>query len=336
MRRRIASDLVGVEPTFAKFNENASLGALIDLFQKQGAENVQVAHDAARAEGTEALLGVSIIDRLYEQYGNDEERLKGYVDGVVKQAQTFATFSSEEQAKAVPGRATAFSTFTFILPQTLDHPAFAERLRKALVEAVPSGAMADVVTSPHRENEIVILNVASSFPVRFLEPAKFLKERYEALRSSSESAALELHLEGDGSSLPPLYQPSVTDIVRKARPYLLLAHAFDLFKVEEDRAGRPTLVYEVLDDDGLPIETITLGHTLPEAEQHLDLKLAALLRAAVEERMAQPDLDAVDVRKDVFQRVVTEAKGIKEIARNGEYEAYAEGAREAKQLLQLA
>lgn len=335
MRQRVA-DLVGREPTFAKFNENASLGNLVDLFQKQGAENAQTAHDSALAEGGKALLGVSIIDRLYERFGSDRERLELYIDRVVKQAQTFARFSSEEKAKQVPSRAKDFITFTFILPDTKDHPEFAEALEEALKQAVPSGAAAEVAISPQRKNEIVILNVASSFPVRFLKPVEFLKERYEARKASSDSAALEIHLEGDGSAFPRLYQPSVEEIRREARPYLLLARALGLFTVEEDRAGKPSLVYEVVDEDGLPIEEVSLGHSLLEAEQHLDLKLAATIREAVEERLKQPEFDAADTRKEVFQRVVERAKGIKELARDGAYEAYAEGAREAKRVLQLA
>jgi len=332
--RQGIAELIGPYPSFAKLNQQVSLGSLLDLLQKRGADNVQAAHDVVRAQGGSPLLKVSIIDRLYEKFGADEDRLRVYVDRVVKQAQTFARFSNEEIGSDVPGRCEAFTTFTFILPATMEHPDFTERLERALRAAVPTGASSQVLRSPRRQNEIVILNVASSFPVRFLESAKLLREKYDRLRHDQpERAAFELHLEGDGSHLPSLYQPRVNET--PVRPFLLLAQALGLFSAAEDRAGRPSLVYEILDDDGLPVNTVQLGSSLIDAQERVDLKLVATIRQAVETRLSRPEFDGADARRMVFGRVVEETKKIKTVARDGEYEAFADGARAAKRLLQL-
>jgi hypothetical protein len=335
MRRRIAN-LAGQTPTFAKLNSNTNLGDLVDLFQEQEEESVRDAHNTADLKDRSSLLGVNIINRLYEKYGNSQERLRDYVHDVLKKAETFARFSDEEKNKKVPGGATDFSTFTVILPDTKDHPEFREALKEAFEKAVPSGAQVEFALSPKRENEIIILNVASSFPLRFLESTRFLKDEYERRKADSENAALEIHLEGTGELYPSLYQPDRGDIVERTRPYLLLAHTMDLFEVEKDRAGRSTLVYEILDEDGLPVEEIQLGQTLVEAEEKLDVKLSATIREAVEERLEDSSFDPPEARQEVFEQAVEKTKDIRDCARDGKYKAYADAAREAKQILDLA
>jgi len=335
MRRRVA-ELAGQTPSFAKLNSNANLADLVDLFQEQGAESVRNAHDTADLEDRSSLLGVSILDRLYEKYGSDDERLRHYVHNVVEKAETFARFNDEEKNKQVPGKATDFSTFTFILPETNDHPQFKEKLKEAFEEAVPSGMDAEFAVSPRRKNEIIILNVASSFPLRFLQPVRFLKEEYERRKLDSDDAALEIHLEGTGERFPSLYQPDLGTVVEDARPYLLLAEALDLFTVEEDRSGRSRLVYEILDEDGLPVEEVRLGHSLVEAEEKMTIKLKASICEDVEEELDDSSFDPPEARKEVFDHVVKKTKDLREHDRDGVYKAYAEAARRAKQVLDLS
>lgn len=337
MRRALAA-LAGADPTFSRFNEHASLGALVDAFQRTGAENARTAHDNARQNGGSALLGVNILDRLQERFGSDDEGLRAYLSSIVNQAQTFGAFSGDEEAKAVPGRDQRFTTFTFIVPDVSEHGDFGQRLVAGLKAAVPAGiGAADIVESPVRQNEIVLLNVSSSLPARFLEQTTFLKGRYaQRLQTGGERAALEIHLEGDGAHLPKVFAPSAEEVASDGRPFLLLARALDLFDEREDASGQSTLVFEVVDEDDLPIDTVPLGRSLVEAERRLTPALAAAVQASVRARLADPAYDAPETRKALYGRVVDEAKAVREVARNGEYAEYAHAARQAKPLLRLA
>ncbi|WP_412068573.1 tubulin-like doman-containing protein [Rubrivirga sp. IMCC43871] len=334
--RRALTQVAGAESTFTALNAAASVSTVVSLFEKQGAENVQTAHDAARSDGGPALLGVSILDRLEERFGSDTARLNQYFESIVRQSRAFATLSGDEEARAVPGRAGKFTTFTVILPETDEHPEFGRRLEAALRNAVPPGVTPDVVTSPTRSNEIVVLNVTTSMPARYLGPVGVLRQAYEQRCADGAQATLEIHTEHDGSHLPHLFLPSVQVVNEAKRPWLLLGRALDLFEEHEDEAGRPTWVYEILDEDGLPEAEVALGGSLLDAEERLPAQLAPTLEAAVRERLGGLEFEPAAARKAVFQRVVEEAKGVKAVARNGEAGAYADAARETKPILRLA
>lgn len=334
MRQHIVDTLDTVDPTFAHFNRKADLSTLVDTFAEQAAANAQAAHDTARDADDAPLLGVSILDKLYERFGNSDEQLRGYFERLVRQARSFATLDDTEVAKDVPSRATSSATLAVILPDFRDRPEFGERLVRALRGAVPAGVAdtVEIVTSPARKNEIVILNVVSSVPARMLAPVAFLKERYEARLLDGPRAALEMHLEGDGSDLPDLFH--ITE-PGWSLAYLLVAEGIELFKAVPDEAGRESLVYEVFDEDGFLIETVPLGATILDAADGMSLALAHTIRTAVEGRLDSSEYTPLTARQGVFEAVKTAVGTLRQSA-NGHAEALGDAGREAKRILKLA
>ena len=235
VRSRLVEE-VGVKPNFTRLNERVELRHMLDVLEDQAAQNAQVAHENMRAvnQSTEPLLGVSIIDKLYERFAGNDHELNKYVYDIVTKAQTYARFDDAQKTKAGPGipaGQAAFSTFTVILPESAEHNEFLETLRTAFSRAMANGVAPDFVMSPHRQNEIVIINVTSSFPLRFVQTVGFLKKRYEQRQNESGGrAALEIHLEGNGNQWPLLYPPERKDLADSGRPYLLLAQTMEVLE----------------------------------------------------------------------------------------------------------
>jgi hypothetical protein len=336
MRERL-TELIGegADPTFTRFNGSADLQALVDAFADQASQNAQAAHDAVRESGDPALLGVSILDKLHERFGASDDALRGYLEELVKQAQTFATLSGGELAKDVPGRTKAFSTFTFILPDTKERPEFGARLERALREAVPAGAAddVDVVTSPVRKNELVILNVVSALPARVLAPVAYLEERYLERLQDGARAALETHLEGDGSGLPDLFQPVAPP---HALPYLLLSYQIGVITSRPDAAGRDGLVFEVRDKRGLTTGSVPLGATLPEAADRLTLELGHALREATDAHLISDAYATPAARASVLDGVTQTVRALQSTLPNGQGEAFGAAVGDVEKILRLA
>ena len=342
--RKSLAEYVSPNATFAKFNERVTLSSLLDLFQKQGAENARIAHDnfLASTGSSQGLLGVSVIDKLYERFGGDEQEMRKYITAIVEQALTYARFDVAEKNRGIPGipagDKSCVQAFSILMPEPNGHPEFYETLKRTFREATPVPNRSEIIPFPHRKNEIVILNTVSGFPLRFLEPVKFLKDRYEKKTRGSEAAkenAFILHGEGDGSQWPRLFAPSGEIIREQARPYLLFAFALEILETNEDRGGNMThLVLRLMDDDGLLKEQIVFGPTLTEAEEKLTPKIAVVLQEAVEKELASPKYDDPDEREQLVQRLVAQANEVKQYGSNDAYMAFTQSAREAIQMLE--
>lgn len=337
VRRRLA-ERVGPHPGFGKFNERVRLSDIIDIFQAECAESAHTAHDSAMAEsgGAGKLLSVSILDKLEERFSANGHQLHSYLDKVIKQARTYVRFSDAERARSVPGQASMFSTFTIIRPEAPDESDFVDVLDQTFKKAAPDGVVPDILPSTHRQNEIVLLNVASAFPLRYLEPLENLRQEYDRrVNGPDERATLEVHLEGDGTQLPRLHQPGQEELEADARPYLLLARAMNIFEVREDRSGNVTDLVLVLEDEhGLPTDEISLGASLPEAMEKLTPAVHLAITNAVDGELRSAKYNDAGAREDVTQRIVDEAKAMRNGSGNGAHLAFANSARDAIQMLE--
>ncbi|MEM8557404.1 MAG: hypothetical protein AAGG50_06225 [Bacteroidota bacterium] len=308
---------------------------MLESFEEVSVTSAVAAHDAVSAELGIRVLNVDLIDRLYERYGASTDSLKLFLREAVEQAGTYATFDSNETGKtAIPGRDDMFTTHTFVVPRSEKHPQFAEQIADYLQEAAQprvGRSAKEVLHSTNRSNEIVILNVASSFPLRYLGQLTYLREDYQN-KIGTEKGQIALHLEGDGSVLPKLYHE--TDAT-EVRPYLLLAEALGLLDRVEDERGKEVYEYVIRDQRGRPINRVDLGATLVDAETNVDPGLADRLKRAVSDQLQDEKYMPHAARDELQTKVDDRCRAIESASRNRDISRWWDASRKTEQLLKL-
>ncbi|WP_404712268.1 tubulin-like doman-containing protein [Sphingomonas sp. MMS24-J13] len=278
-------EAIGPNPTFTSFAARLTLGELIDRIEATSEANAEIAHNTIVTEAKDRILGVSILTKLRERYGNDAVALRTYISKLVAEAGCFVTINALEKNRAGPGIPTGAQTlvekYVVILPKAPDQAAFVEQLKSAFRDAQPGDL--EFIESDDRANQITMIAIKNLFPLRYLRILPFLAERYAArIAANPVRYSLELHTEGSLETYPPLFVKSGDELRREATAYLLLAQAFGAV-----RAGSNGLQLLSKDADGFDNVPQTLGANLFAAADAVDFTTLDTLKRTVDEGMAK-------------------------------------------------
>jgi hypothetical protein len=224
-------------------------GDLVRVMEAVSRKNAETAH-ADHTGTTGRLIGVNIVAKMAEQFSSDE-KLQEYVRGLVRSAQTFMRYETAE----FDGGTGPQAVMTVILPECPEKAAFREKLSRFFISNQAPGAPAYIIDSSRKLNEITLISFKYAFPLRWLQPIGFLRERYDfrLSRGSRERAMLEVHIEDHNPPLPSLFRPPAGQPGDLLLPLLQLASAVELFRKEiNPQTGQAERVLEVLDRQGLP------------------------------------------------------------------------------------
>ncbi len=331
---------IGENPGFRAFNKNISVIGLMDSLATECEERVKTTHEKLIQVSAEKLLGVSIIERLKNQYSANQQELRSFVKNLVEFAGNYISFADKEKNKRGPGiseKVTCASNFTAILPKAPEHSDFMETLKKTLKESRAQGEVT-IVESDLKQNEITLISITNLFPLRFITQIQNLKDKYDRRISGSDSerAKLELHLEGDGSQYPSLFVPTSGENVAMGIPYFLLAKAMGLVLQRENQTtGAQVLSIVTKDEDGFDNDPIDLGDSVFEVPDSLDISKVNLIKDEVEKLMKQKEYLHADKQKEVISSMNVEIDTIKaERGIDDEiYKSFLKGAKEAAKII---
>lgn len=289
--RTALTEMLGDNVSFAVFNQRLNAQLFEDVLSNTCLRTATEAHDAivTAKKAPEGVLKISVVDRLYKQYGANREALRGFVTKVVSRAKNFIVFDPAEVNRVVAGNENLGSMYSFstiILPQAPDQADFRKVLEEEFKQA-RSGEKA-VVSNPTRPNEITLINVTSAFPARFVADVAFLKEKYDSRvdARSGAQATFELHTEGDGSQFPSLFLRKVGSA--EILPYLLLAQALKLVAdLEDPDTGVKASFLLTRDQAGRDTEPVKLGKTFADAVENGSAMTFDALQTQVGSRLAQ-------------------------------------------------
>lgn len=189
------------------------------------------------------VLNVNILEKLQEEL-NSTEKLKSFVEEIVKSSKSFLTFDPQEQAKAAGGKVTrAMSMLQLSLPEMPDgNNSFRQKFIDAFAEASPGFSRSEDVSVNPKSNEIVVIAAKSGFPLRHIANVKTLREAYKKSISDPKEGRLNkfvLHTETFTEDLPSLYDMSQTEIGSKFLSSVLIAKALGIItQVEEPETQR--------------------------------------------------------------------------------------------------
>jgi len=335
--RNTVFEKLGNSPNFKIFNERIKLPDYLDLADQKCQETAERAHDEQFATTpSQKLLGVSIIEKLYDKFSNDQEALRTYMSDLVNNAGNYLKISNNEKQRSglgIPKVDTCVSNFTCIVPESQQHARFLSQVDDALQRSRRMGA--EIIHTDQKRNEITLVSIMNLFPVRFIDSIFFLKGKYDRRikKSDPERAKLELHIESDGSQLPSLLLLGKEDIGRKAIPYVILSDALGLIeKSKNNSTGKMDMVLVTKTRKGTYNPSINLGSSLTEAVETVDLKTFHFMKEHVEMLLSEID---VEKRKDIKSFVIELIEEMKSEFGPGHttFEKFSKGANQALNIL---
>ena len=338
---------LGDNPSFAAFNARISKQRFFDILEEQCEASAEAAHDNLIAVNRERspLFGVNIVGALEREFSGNNEGLRSFIHDLVSMAGNYLDFDRGEVNRVAPGIPsgvpTRVSQFTVIIPKALEHGAFVEQLKQLFRQQLQGGIPVEIIESDTKLHEITLVGVTNLFPLRYIKPLRFLKERYDQrLRQTDkpERVRLEIHCEGDGTQYPDLFVPAREALITKALPYILLAKVLQILRPMKNEDTGSTDLYLVEQDTYGLEEHIRLGRNLSELFETLDLLIAQKFEGAVEKLLVTPEYRHQEKRAMLTAQIQEELKTVlSERRRNVEdemYKRFREAARTSIQLLQ--
>ncbi len=222
-------------------------GDLRNILEQVARDNSQQAHDEATSINNR-LIGANIVSRLAGQF-QDKEKLRSYIRDIVTSTQTFMRFNQSEITTAPS------AVMAVILPRCEEVKAFRDELANLFVSNQTPGITLCIVDSSRNLNQISLVSFKFGFPLRFLQPVQFLKEKYDLrLQQNPARAKLEVHIEDHPADrLPELFRPRPDQMGNRILPLYQLAIGLDLLKGQLDAAtNKQRWRLETIDSDGLP------------------------------------------------------------------------------------
>ena len=258
----------------------------VRVFEEISRQNMEQAHRDSSTGSMSRYFGVNIVSKLADQF-TDSEKLRSYVKDLVQSSLTFMQWRQVEFG-GTPG---PLSILAVVLPKCEERNSFREQLKEEFRNSF-SGRV-EIIDSGRKLNEICLIAFKYVFPLRWLEPVWYLKERYDyRLKTGGERAKLEVHIEDHQPELPALFRPAPGDAGKRILPWLQLAAVLNLFERETNpRTGEVERVMVVADDRGLPVAhyypdaLVALFEALPQPSKEIKV-LNNLIEGITENQLA--------------------------------------------------
>lgn len=287
--RGILVEKVGSELTFSKMYERISSELLLDTLENNCQEFSFAIHNELITDKKQRIIGINIVEKLYEEYNNNPDGLSTFVRNIVRYSGTFLNFDQSELLKTLKnnpvriiGQTIKIETVLIKIPAPLDKKEFVEKLKTAFRNAFAGNK--NVIFDEHiggKQNEITIISLANGFPIRVVGEAKILKEKYDATikREDETVARLVLHMEGDGTDYLPLFLPSREEREKARRkllednlPNVFLAYVMSVIQKQDKGDGSGKMIYGMSQKDeyGMNAGLIGFGAKFIDIENSLE------------------------------------------------------------------
>ncbi len=336
VRARIATAL-GQQTSFSAFTRRFNEADIRNILIATSEEDVASAHQRLVTQRSERVVGVSVIDKLRDQWGDNSDRINRETLQLVQSAGRFVVFDEAEQNRSFPGRhggPRAVESFAVMMPMPAEHESFVKLLQAGFRNARAGGDVT-FISSGERANSLTLVSLVNLFPLRFVRLIRALKARYdERLQGQGrERAILEIHTEGGPDTFPDLYVLARASLATKFRPLLLLGLATGA--LEQDPAARGAITLTVRDADGFVAQRIQLGQTLLEATEDVSEDTVELLRKATGPRLPTDRSEvALAPARDIVVAAVSQAtSAIAAGPSDPEFAAWNTAGREAMKVL---
>ncbi len=268
--------------SFNNLYEKLDLESIEDIFIKTCLTNASaMMTDLATADPTQKMLQVNILEKIKQEY-NTEERLEEFVRGLVRSAQCYLQFNSEEISKVLPGgNAQMMRMVQLSLPEYNDPTNFRQKFINMFKQISPGFSEGQDLSTNYKANQIVVIAAASGFPLRFAANVANLKEKYNDMLIGPKAALnkMVLHTETFAKPLPELFEKSIVDKKKELIPTMILAFAMELpINKENPTTGETFKAIGFPDELGMMGNWINLGKNVMQAVDQLAIDDAGIAK----------------------------------------------------------
>jgi hypothetical protein len=308
LRNKI-TEPIGIEPTFSKFNAKISQTFLIDTLENTCKERAITEHNAIIKNKNNRLIKISIIDKLYEQYGKDPDGLKSFLRPLAQYGGTFIHFNDGEiQSDGLEiGVKIKLGRTIVILPKSDDdRKDFIDDLKDAFKEVFSETILFD--DKSEKQNEICVMKITYCFPLRGVKEVEMLKKEYGKLfmREDKDIAGLVLHMEGDGTQFQKLFLPSTEEKEAEKQknidallPYYLIAKAMNIIIYEKDeRTGKKAYGINKNDPKGRKVGMLEVGPKMIDILLSYNEEIEKEITTTTKEKLTA-EYRHIDKRKEI-------------------------------------
>lgn len=311
---------IGTEPTFTKLNERVSNEFLFDTFISISKEHSVAAHNEIITNKKEKIIGVNIVEKLYEQYGNDQNALNDFIRNIVKYSGTYINFDNGELIKKINnnnppivGTNIKLENIVVRIPLVEDKKEFVEKLKAAFRSSISGGKILHFDDQSEKKNEISILSLANGFPVRVINEVKILKQKYDiVLKQMDENIAkLVLHMEGDGTQYPKIFLPTQAEVLAENSkkleeflPFYIIAKAINTidFIDRGDNTGNKVYGMNKVDKRGRQVGILEIGLNFIDVVTNYSDVAAMEITEIVKQKLSN-EFKHIDKRKEIEQGI---------------------------------
>ena len=280
---------------FANLTSRIGIDSLTDAILKICAKTVgDAVADLTLENSRYKVLNVNILEKLQEEL-NSNDKLRDYIEEIVKSSKSFLQFDSQEQAKAAGGKVTTPMTMLQLsLPEMPDgNNDFRQRFIDIFAETCPGFSRSDDVSVNSKVNEIVVVAAKSGFPLRHIANVKTIREAYNKCIADPKEGVLNrfvLHTESFSEELPHLYDMNKEEIGAKFLSTVLLAKALGIIQQVEDpdtqrKYHAAAITNEYGDEDYIEVGGLDFTSVLDSVKT--DFELALTIEKAVEKTLAE-------------------------------------------------
>jgi hypothetical protein len=246
VRKKLIEEIHDDAPDFTKMVKKVTNTlTFINVFEDVCADSAT----AAMEREQEKHVRVNILEKIANEYRNDEESLSKFIEDKLKLAGVLIQKNAKE-ITAGYGSDGLRTDYALLLPRYEDTSNFRDTFIEKFRSISPSGRVE--VAENYKSNEIIILSMTSGFPLRFLADVERLKKDYDAKMADINESQhkLLLHTENDGSQFPSLYADKWDDDKKEEfSPYLMLAMAMNIIKYGFRGEGFGNQKVYFIDDD---------------------------------------------------------------------------------------
>jgi hypothetical protein len=295
VRKKLIEEIHDDAPDFTKMVRKVTNSlTFINVFEEVCANSAT----AAMERENEKHIRVNILEKLANEYRNDEEKLGKFIEDKLKLAGVLIQKNPKEITAGLENDGFRIE-YALLLPRYEDTSNF----RNTFIDKFRSVAGSIEVAENYKPNEIVILSMTSGFPLRYLADVERLKKEYDAKMTdiNEKQHKLLLHTEGDGSIFPSLY-PEKWDDDKKEEfsPYLMLAMAVGIVKYGYRGEGYGNQKVYFIDDD----KKTSLNHqTYRNVVENITEEEAEAIKEMVERKLNTGEYLSKKKRDDLKQEI---------------------------------
>lgn len=210
-------------------------------------EQIMSFHEKICIEQQDKILGMPIMERLYQKYGNNSTALNKFASDIVTASGIFTELDMNQIKQKIEntippqlGVNIMIKRILINLPATKEPElvTFAEDLKNAILGSIGGGEGGNVIVDMNNpnQNEISVMTLVNGFPMRSISAVPMLQAEYKRLINQDPRKKVVLVSEGRDGDFHSLFArpaKSAAEVREELAPQLIVLLSLEKFVKDE-------------------------------------------------------------------------------------------------------